>query len=290
MIAIIVAYKNGYELEYACNSLHRLALIDEIFVVDNSFHEIGSCFDAIGYSASGKVKHIIPPANLGYAGGNNLGLSIALASQSDRFLICNPDVVVEAGVLSGMDEEMTAKNLDLISPFMLEPSKSGESERKEMPGWDSFLGRGVIDVPTARYRKRFVKTFYGACFIVTRRLLESAGLLCEDFFLYGEEIDYCKRLEGTSFNWEVSSVHGVAHSRASSISPDELTSGKSEVSYSNAARSMVIVGRKYWPIRVFGWSALRVGLFFLLLTGRRFGQARAVLSGLRQGWAAKLTS
>lgn len=283
---MVVAYKNTSDLLACYEHLRDASAIKDIVIVDNSYYEVGSCLEYAGLGQlDERTHHVVASENLGYAAGNNLGIAYAEQFGADHILICNPDVLIDGVTLDSLLREMDERNLHLVSPRLLEKDTAGSFVELSNPGWDRFLGRGVIDVSSSRNSWRYIPTFYGACFLTTTCLVNEVGGLSEDFFLYGEEIDYTLRIMKSDYAWGISESTTVLHGRGSSISPGAT---KSVVSFFHAARSSVIVGRKYWPALVAVWIFARstIGLSMALRGDRR--ESRAILSGLLAGWKAPI--
>lgn len=280
--AVVVVYKNKDDLAACHSRLLSSPDIGKIVLVDNSFTTVGSCIEYAGISNLDDRTHHLPTrSNLGYAAGNNFGLDAAVGEGADYVLICNPDVLIEDNTVRSLLEEMREHGLDLISPQLLEKSADGVKKTLSNPGWDKFLGRGVVQIPRTRWGARYVPTFYGACFLVSSQVLEAVGGLSEDFFLFGEEIDYTLRLERCSFSWAISRRTVVSHGRGTSISPG--SEGKSLISFFHSSRSAVIVGRKYWPRALAGSVVARSLLAGYLALRGKTSESNAIIGGLRQG-------
>lgn len=288
MIAVIVVYKNGSDFRACVQQLSKINTIRRIIVVDNSYHEIGSCISEISEVIIDKLSHIIPPYNLGYSGGNNFGIKSARGFDAKKILVCNPDVFIDSEALIGLTHEMTAKSIHLLSPFMVEPDTAGDIREFRLPGWDLWLGRGVLQIPPGAPRGRFLPSFYGACFIADVEVFDDVGPLSEDFFLYCEEIDYCLRMKDSDFRWGISDNWGVNHDRGSSISPAG-SPGKSAISLMHSSRSAIILGRKYWPVRVVIWTTIRIAWSLSYIIRGNISSGKAILSGLREGWLATVS-
>lgn len=277
-----MAYKNRDDLAQCYAQLCAIPEIDCIVIVDNSYAEVGSCFDfADIQQIDARVIHAIPEGNAGYAAGNNFGIDVARKHGAEHVLICNPDVLISAETVSGLLSEMNSRALHLISPRLLEAVAGGGEQVVSNPGWDSILGKGVINIPVTPQASRYIPTFYGACFLASNKLFEQIGGLSEDFFLYGEEIDFTLRMDRSNLRWAISEEIVVSHDRGSSISPER---SKSLVAFLHASRSTVIVGRKYWPRALIIWSAARVFYAGTLLLRGRPAESRAIISGLIQGF------
>lgn len=285
--AIVVAYKNTNDIATCYARLREAPEIQSIIVVDNSYGEVGSCLDYADIeNIDRRTFHVVPPTNLGYAGGNNFGIDVAVRNGADYILVCNPDVLIEAGTVACLLDEMQDCSLDLISPQLLEEDPTGAMRTISNPGWDVYLGRGVIEIPKTRLSSRYISTFYGACFMATSQLFDDLGGLCEDFFLYGEEIDFTLRIDKSKFRWGISKASVVSHARGSSISPER--EGKSVISFFHAARSAVIVGRKYWPSALFVWIVARLILAGYLTLRGRVTESWAIVGGLIRGLRSPL--
>ncbi|WP_422935376.1 glycosyltransferase family 2 protein [Sinomonas sp. P47F7] len=289
IVVVVVVYKAFSDLNTCLRSL-RAGPASRVVVVDNSFHSAGSCVDHVANWDSDRFVHVVPHDNLGYARGNNLGIQHALDLGADFVIVCNPDVIIMPPVIDRLVSEIERGSYGLISPFLVEGTL-GSTERPpslSRPGWDLALGRGVISTNASEWASRLYPTFFGACFIVKSDVVRHVGGLCEDFFLYCEEADYCQRLAQHEIRWAISPEVGVEHNRGASIS-DGSTRGKSLIGLHHAARSMVILGRRYWPSRSVVWTVLRIALSILYLARGRPDSARAILTGLLSGWRADVS-
>lgn len=280
--AIIVAYKNRMDLVNCYSSIRYARGISSVFIVDNSYNEVGSCLEYAGLrDVDDRTHHVVAGRNLGYAAGNNLGIAVAKREGAEYFLVCNPDILIDDATITTLLQEMHDRGLDLISPRLREFDRDGAERIISNPGWDNYLGRGVVEIPSTRLRGRYVPTFYGACFLASARLLDLVGDLSDDFFLYGEEIDYTLRMRKSPLSWAVSAESVVSHGRGSSISPG--SQGKSMISLFHSARSAVIVGRKYWPLALPTWILARSTLAASLILRGKLSEFRAIVAGVFHG-------
>jgi GT2 family glycosyltransferase len=141
--------------------------------------------------------------NLGFAGGNNVGIRYSLGRSADLIWILNPDTVVEPGTLRRLVETML-----LHSDVGIAGSKiiSGKTEQPTIwfiggaIDWrrggkpaHSFMRRKESEVPI----RQLVAVDYvtGASMMIRREVLESIGLLPEEYFLYFEETDFNVRAQ-----------------------------------------------------------------------------------------------
>jgi GT2 family glycosyltransferase len=154
--------------------------------------------DAALREALGPVTLITSAENLGYAGGNNLGLRYGLDLGVDALWLLNPDTIVEPTTLERMLATAVARpDAGLIGAL------ARYHRRKPPTVW---CNGGVIDwsrggatwhlddgrpVSQARTEGPFpVDYVTGACMLVRREVLTDVGLLPEHYFLYFEETHF----------------------------------------------------------------------------------------------------
>lgn len=145
--------------------------------------------------------------NLGFSGGNNVGIRFALAQGAEYVWLLNNDTVVAPEALAALVARAGADTSVGIVGSTLR--FYGEPDRLQALGGASFvpwrcrasplgIGSRYGDVSPAAQREIERKTAYviGASMLVSRRFLETVGLLCEDYFLYYEELDWACRGQG----------------------------------------------------------------------------------------------
>jgi GT2 family glycosyltransferase len=134
-------------------------------------------------------------ANVGYGGGNNLGIAWALAKNYDYILLLNSDAEIsEAGLIRLVQRLDANPQISALGPVLNERSRL-------LAG-----GRNVARFPTTRIAVAksklktlpgfpFIEVDYvpGAVFLARASVFRSVGLLDEDFFFSGEIADFCKR-------------------------------------------------------------------------------------------------
>jgi GT2 family glycosyltransferase len=199
LVWIVVLNYNGAEDTLACLlSLQQLRYrARKIVVVDNGSTDglVGmvrkeTSLDGINILEAGK--------NLGYAGGNNLGIRYALERGADFVLVLNNDTTVDPGLL---DELVAAADrfptTGCFGPWIL---YSDDRERLWFAGakWDTaslaFAQRGknrlASELPLDTVATDYV---CGAALFFRASLARQIGLFDERFFLVFEESDWCYR-------------------------------------------------------------------------------------------------
>lgn len=208
---VIVAFNNGDELKKCVYSVPRSAHI-RILVVDNSDTALGREM-VDGLHASGLVNDVLRPGqNVGFSRGVNAGLR-ATADDEDILLV-NPDAVLDEGCLEILQAASKQdSNVALISPVVYSDTSVRTMTAGEQPTiWRlflhySFLSRIFSRVHFLRGRYLFLDkhaktdryvTWSAACvWYLPRQTIREYGGLSEEWFLYGEDIEYCRRIVKT---------------------------------------------------------------------------------------------
>ena len=213
-LSIIIVNWNVKDLLRAC--LHSVlaeaqaaGLAAEIIVVDSASID-GS--PEMVRAEFPQVTLIASPHNLGYAGGNNTGVAAA----AGRYLfLLNPDTVVKPGALACMVAFFDAHPVvGALGPQLLWPNGSVQSSRRRFPTlgslfWEStLLGQWfprnrhsaayhMLDVPANQSQP--VDWVVGAAILIRREAWQQTGPIDEDFFMYFEETDWCRRCQNAGW-------------------------------------------------------------------------------------------
>jgi GT2 family glycosyltransferase len=182
----------------------------EIIVVDN-----GSTDGSVeALSGIRNLKVISNEENLGFAAANNMGIR---ASSGTYICLVNSDVEVLENCLDRMCQYMDKHpEVGLLGPRVQNRDLTLQRSCAELPSvWNTFTQALMLDKVFPRtcwFRSRFMSHFDHAstrivevlsgCFLMARRsALETVGLLDERFFIYKEDVDWCKRF--AEAGWQV---------------------------------------------------------------------------------------
>jgi N-acetylglucosaminyl-diphospho-decaprenol L-rhamnosyltransferase len=161
------------------------------------------------------VELIAAGRNGGFAAGNNVALRLLLASESrpDCVLLLNPDTVVRPGAVRQLIAFLERHPRVGIAGSRLEnpdgtPQRSafrfprvlGEFENGVRFGLVSRLLSRFVVAPPSRDAEHEAEWLSGASLLVRREVFEQIGLLDEGYFLYYEEVDFCRRSRAAG--WE----------------------------------------------------------------------------------------
>ena len=179
----------------------------QVIVVDNA-----STDDSVSkiQSYKSQVKIIKNKENLGFAGGNNVGIKYALKRGADAVLILNNDTIVEKSFVKNLVR--AANKADIISPkiyfakgYEFHKDRYKESEKGKViwyaggiHDWNNVYAShlGVDEVDHGQFDGVRTTDFVTGClFIVRREVLERVGFFDERYCLYFEDSDLGKRIE-----------------------------------------------------------------------------------------------
>ena len=209
---------NFNNLEVTAEMLQSLRQISypniEIIIVDNASKKesVDSLKDQFP-----EIILIKSDENLGFAGGNNLGI---LKSKGKYILLLNNDTVVHPGFLEPLVSKCEEnQNIGAISP------KLYYFDDKQLIQWAGSLkmnkitmrgfSRGTHEKEQGKYEVDW-KSYYnhGAAMLVPRKVIEKVGLMAEIYFLYYEELDWGEQIRKNGF--EIFYVHNsIVYHKAS---------------------------------------------------------------------------
>ncbi len=204
---VIVSYNVRYYLEQCLRSLFRSSIDGEmeVFVVDNASQD-----DSLAYLRPRfpQVTYIQNAENVGFSRANNQAIRQA---RGEYVLLLNPDTILceetLSTCLSFMDSHPEAGATG-VAMYSHNGRFAWESRRGLPTPWTAFCrmsGLGTLFPHShmfGRYYMRYIsrlevgeiEVVSGAFFLVRHEALRQVGLLDEDFFMYGEDIDLSFRL------------------------------------------------------------------------------------------------
>jgi len=190
VFVVILNYKG---LDDTVECIESLKMVKSVYnvtlvVVDNASGD-GSA-DGI----SDKFDDIImikSETNLGYAGGNNLGIRYAIKNGADYVIVINNDTVVEEDFIESLVNNYD-EDTGICAPVIYYYNNrqgiwSSGGKYFKLKGSYSMTKDG-IEKPT---ENDFVT---GCCFLISTDVLNRVGFLPEEYFLYFEDTDFCYKI------------------------------------------------------------------------------------------------
>ena len=277
-LAVIILNWNGAEDTIACvKSVQAWAKpADAIWVVDNNSSPEEQ---ARLQQSLCNVTFIFSPTNLGFAGGNNLGLQAALAARHESVLLLNNDATVaETAVSQLLSLLQSQPHLGMVGP--------------ELWDGDKLLSAGGGDIgltlathhqqPIAAGEVQEVAYVPGTCILIRTAVLQQIGLLDEAYFFGGEVADLCARAQAQGYRAAVlGGTRAQHHIERSAGQRHQL-----HIYY--VLRNRFLYVQKFHParrLRLFLYWTLAAGRIWLhALLSRNRPRARAAALACWDGW------
>jgi len=257
---VIVNYRVKDFLEQCLQALPEAAagLEYETIVVDNASGD-----DSLEYLAAKfpNVRFIANESNVGFAKANNIGLGIA---RGRLLAILNPDTLPDPGSLTTLVEYLRDRpKVGAVGPKLV--NSSGEFDRTSKRGfptpWTSFCRMSGLSAIFPRTRifggydllfldpdlPAAVDSLQGACMLIRREVFETVGGLDEDFFMFGEDIDWCYRIKQAGWEVHYAPASRVIHFRGESTRRSDFDR---DAAFYGAMRIFIrkhFTGRYPWP-------------------------------------------
>jgi len=292
-VAIILVNWNGYEFTADClTSLRNVHYLDfSVFVVDNASEN----------AEGGDLKANFPEIeliqnldNLGFAGGNNVGIRKAVEDGYSYVMLLNNDTVVEPDFLGQMIRKFHDNpKLGIVQPlifFLHDRNQIWSAGGK----WNRVFCR-AITIGDRRFKENFraVDTSLdwatGCCMMITSEALVEVGLLNESYFTYFEDVEWSLRFRDKGYQIELASQSVIYHEAGASSkkkhSEGTLSAGvfyylvRNQFYLIRSRASLVqkVFAGTYHTFRFMGWMA------YFCLRGRS-QKLKAVAKGMRDGW------
>lgn len=286
-VFIVILNFNGWQNTIEClNSLEMLNvpknIAVEYLIVDNasqddSINKIKEKFP--------KVTMIENQANLGFTGGNNEGMRLALKSGANFIMLLNNDTVVHSDLVKNLLEPLDHDNVGGVVPkiyfeegYEFHKNRYKDHERGKViwyaggkMDWGNLIGKniGVDEVDHGQFDIRMeIELATGCCSMIRSDVLKNIGMFDDKYFLYYEDADLSERIKkaGNKIIYEPKAIVWHKNAESSGVGGD--------LHDYYISRNRLLFGMAYAPIRT--RLALVRESFDLLAKGRKW-QKRGVL-------------
>jgi GT2 family glycosyltransferase len=237
---VVLAWNGAAFLENCLRALVEQNQDAEIIVVDNA-----STDDSIAVVQKflPRVQLIRNTANLGFAGGTNVGIR---AATGDAIVLLNQDTVVQPGWLRAIADTFDDATIGIVGCKSLYPDARGIQHAGGVvePGTAQTRHIGWGEQDAGQYDSLSEPDYVtGAAFAIRRAVVERLGGLDEKFFpVFYEEVDYCYRARRAGFR-VVYQPRAVLHHHETTTFP---------VNYARAAayqRNRIRFVLRHWDAR-----------------------------------------
>lgn len=287
---VIVSYRSVEDVADCLQALAASRHADfEVVVCENGGE---AAFDGlkaqVGASlpAGQAVRLVLAERNLGYAGGVNRAM--AAAPDADAWWVLNPDTRPEPDAMGALVARLGQGDCEAVGCAVLLTSGQVQSYGG---CWQKPLARAVslgygapasapVDGRQIERRQNYLN---GACMLVGRAFLASAGPMREDYFLYCEEVEWCLRGITAGMRLGFADDAVVLHKQGTSTGAHADLRTRSKLSVYLNERNRVLLSRDCFP------ALLPLAVFTVLGTLLvRFGKRGAwrQVGYAVQGWWA----
>ena len=260
-VVVVLANWNGLTDTLTClESLMKLKIQNsklKTIVVDN-----GSTDDSVATIRKKfrDVKIVENGKNLGFTGGNNVGIRLALKNGADFVWLLNNDTVVEKNSLTSLIDACSERTVGVVgSKIYFAPGREYHKERYGhidrgrvlwyaggIIDWNNMYAshRGVDEVDKGQYDAVAETSFVTGCsMMVKKEVFEKIGFLDEKFFAYLEDLDFCLRAKQTGYTllYEPQSILWHKNAGSSGVG--------SKLHQYYMTRNRLLVGMRYGPVR-----------------------------------------
>ena len=292
-IAVILVNWKKYNLTSKCiDSLNKSNYKNfKIILVDNEYSK-KSLIDL-----RNKHKELIvfkEKNNLGFAGGNNIGIRYALENDYDYIMLLNNDTeVTETFILPLVERIEKDHSLGAVQPLIL--NFSNKSIIWNAGGkLNKFLGITSTRLNNNKLNSSIVFDDYtdwisGCCILIKSEILTKVGLLDEKFFNYYEDVDWSLRMKNLGYDLGFVKESIIYHHGSSSSKNKKTKEGviSSKIHYFNIRNHILLLKKHKNLFNFFGIVFFQIikttSYIFYFLIKFRFNKLTMVLKGLKHG-------
>ena len=223
------------------------------------------CMNSPGHESgmehtSGRLAPVIlinSGSNLGFAGGNNVGIRYAMKKNDFQYLwLVNNDTVVNPDALTTLVERMHQKpEAGMCGSTIIyyhNPDKvqalAGANYNKWLALSKHICPLQNVNAPVNIHKvEKKLSYIVGASMLLSKRFIKDIGLMCEEYFLYFEELDWATRAKGR-FRMAYAPGSIVYHKEGSSIGSNWNGALKSKLADYYGNKNKIVFTRKFYSI------------------------------------------
>lgn len=266
---------------------HRIIIVDN----NSEISDLNLLYD----NCSKETKIIVSDTNKGYAGGNNIGIRLALAEDADYIFILNNDTIIAENTLVLLLKfALDNPHAGIICPmhYYYDTDKIINYAGGEIDWWSFKHGAlGTNSVDEGQYGLEPYTTGFasGAAMFLSSTTINDVGLLDEDLFLLYEDLDWSVRMQKHNLLIYVHPLAIIWHKESRSFGFKRGKISRLRAYYS--ARNQIIFRKRYstasqWIVYSISLWTYRVPLhnLFWIYTSRSIEPTLGFFKGLRDGY------
>lgn len=219
-VYVIILNYNGYDDTIECvKSVEDSDYPNKkIIVVDNASKD--ESYDVLSKSLNKNVVLLKSDVNIGYAGGNNIGIKYALEDGADYICVLNNDTIVKSDMLTKCVEELKKdETIAFIGPAIMEFNE----DVVQSTGGDVNIKIGEVTLNNHGTHlnelsdKLECDYIGGACMVFKASIIKNLGMIPENYFLFFEETEWCYRAKRRGLKNVCITTTSLRHKGSASI-------------------------------------------------------------------------
>jgi len=301
-VAVVIVNWKGWQDTVVClESLEELTVHPtQVILVDNgsldgSAEHLADWLQKHGKNLGTRYVLLRLPTNCGFAAANNAGIKYLEAGGQhiDYYWLLNNDTRVDKNALAGLLARSSRPDrvgiygsviLDEREPHIVQALGGAHYGAFTAQARHIGGGRACTDVWNSADVERQLTYIYGASMFVSHEFVAQVGLMCEDYFLYDEELDWALRGKTKGFTPGFAESSIVYHKGGASFARVGGADRSNYVSDYYLVRGAVVATWRWYPwalpsVLVMRWRELLVRFFH----GQRLS-ARATALALLMPW------
>lgn len=223
---------------------------DEAFVAQLSSGPVGMD------SVASRIHLVHTGGNLGFAGGNNVGIEFVRRHAPYNFIfLLNNDALLDDGTVDAMCRRFDDPRIGMCGATVRYFHARDKVQARGGATYWPVFGRArhidagesasaTCDPAAVEARLDYI---LGAALMISRECIESIGVMDERYFLYYEEVDWATRARRHGFTLGFAPTAVVYHKEGGTIGSSSDTQKRSELSQYYLFRSRIMFTRKFFP-------------------------------------------
>jgi len=208
----------------------------EIIVIDNNSKDKNLLKSELEKDFP-EVRILFNKSNVGFAAANNLGIKIA---QGDIFLFLNPDTLIIDDAIAKLFELIkTDKSIGAVGPLIYDSEGNIQfycGRTFPNPLTEIFKHSGIaMMLPKSKLFGGYLMTYWdhkttrevdliqGSCMMTSRAVVEKVGKMDTQFFLFGDDVEWCYRIKKAKFKIFMYAPAKIIHIGGKSVKGREST-------------------------------------------------------------------
>lgn len=280
--AVIVTYNRLEMLKDAIKAIEEQTVLPQIIIVNN-----GSTDGTYEYLNHTEGITVINQENIGGAGGFYTGMKFACENGFDFVWVMDDDVLPAKNALEVLYNDYVCLSATENVGFLCSRVVSNSGEVANVPvidlksnptgyaDWGKYLDKGIIRVESATFVSVFIPT----------KVIEKVGLPYKEFFIWGDDTEFTRRITNSTFNAFLSGKSLIVHRRVGGALIFKTFTDPNRIRmYRFYVRNNIFIIRKFDSLRtLFRNIYIYLMMSLKLMILGHFIKAGVVIKGLRQG-------